>query len=75
MDLKFRIIPDSFSRTTTIFNSKKISYSSNELNVNSIRLDFLDENIDEMNSIIETAISGNIMEGKEYTNGNYNRMV
>ena len=75
MDLKFRVIPDSFYRTTTIYNSKKISYSSKELNLNSIRLDFLDENIEEMNNIIETAILGNVIEGKEYTNGNYNRMV
>ena len=35
MDLKFRIVPDSFSKTTTIYNSKKISYSSNELSVDS----------------------------------------
>ncbi len=75
MNLKFRIIPDSFSRTTTIYNSKKISYSSIELNVDSIRLDFMDENIEEMNNIIEDALKGNIQEGQDYTNGNYNRLV
>ena len=75
MDLKFRIIPDSFSRTTTIYNSKKISYSPVELNVDSIRLDFLDENVEEINNIITDALNGSIQEGKEYTNGNYNRLV
>lgn len=75
MDLSFRIIPDSFSKTTTIYNSKKLSYSPKNINTTSIRLDFLDETIEEINNIITEFASGNIIEGKDYTNGNYNRMV
>ena len=75
MNLKFRIIPDSFSKTTTIYNSKKISYNPELIETNSIRLDFLDESIDEINEIIKTFKDGNIVEGKDFTNGNYNRIV
>ena len=75
LNMNFRIIPDPFSKTTTIFNSKKTSISSKNLNVNYIRLDFMDESIDEICKIIELFKKGEIMEGKEYTNGNFNRLV
>ena len=75
MNLNFRVIPDSFTKTTTIFNSKKISYSPLEFTSNYIRFDFLDENIEEINNIIDCFVSGAILEGSEYTNGNYNRNV
>ena len=75
LGLHFRIVPDSYARTTTIYNSKKISYSANDLSVDSIRLDFMDEKIEEINNIISKALSGEILEGQEFTNGNYNRMV
>lgn len=75
MNMNFRIIPDSFSKTTTIYNSKKISVSSSEISVDFIRLDFMDENVDEINSIVETFKNGEILEGKDFTNGNFNRMV
>ena len=39
----YRVIPDSFSKTTTIFNSKKINVNIDELNVDSVRFDFIDE--------------------------------
>ena len=41
----YRVIPDSFSKTTTIFNSKKINVNIDELNVDSVRFDFIDEKI------------------------------
>ena len=75
INLDFRIIPDSFSKTTTIFNSKKLSINAENVSTNYIRLDFLDENIDEINSIIEKFKNNEIIEGIEYTNGNFNRIV
>ena len=75
MNMEFRVIPDSFTKTTTIFNSKKTSISINEVNVNSVRLDFTNENIDEIIDIINNFEAGEILEGKDFTNGNFKRFV
>lgn len=75
LNLNFRILPDSFSSTTTIFNTKKLSISSDNLNCNYIRLDFLDEDIDDINEIVELSIDGDFLQGPDYTNGNYNRII
>ncbi len=60
---------------TTIYNSKTTSIESDDLNVNSIRLDFLDETLTEINTAIKTHSSGQKLEGQNYTNGNLNREV
>ncbi len=60
---------------TTIFNSKTTSIETNDLNTSSIRLDFLDESLSEINNIIKTHKSGTKLEGENYTNGNLNREV
>ncbi|MCR5146258.1 MAG: DUF3656 domain-containing protein [Clostridia bacterium] len=75
MNMEFRIIPDSFTKTTTILNSKKTSISINEIAVNSVRLDFTNENINDIIDIINTFKNGEILEGKEFTNGNFKRFV
>ena len=75
INMNFRIIPDSFSKTTTIYNSKKTSISTLDLNVDFVRLDFMDENIDEINLVIDCFKNGKILEGKDFTNGNFNRIV
>ncbi len=83
LNVKFRVIPDNIQTVTTIFNSKTLSISpddtfgnSDKINYNySIRLDILDESIDDINKLIETAILGKRLEGKEYTNGNLNRII
>lgn len=75
MNMEFRVIPDSFTKTTTILNSKKTSICIDDVNVNSIRLDFIDENINEIIDIINTFKNGEILEGKEFTNGNFKRFV
>ena len=38
-------------------------------------IDILDENISEINNIIKTVKSGNRLEGKDYTNGNFTKDV
>lgn len=71
----FKIIPDDIDTVTTIYNSKTTSISPTEFNLNYIRLDFLYESIDEIKNVINTVKSGNRLEGKDYTNGNINRLV
>lgn len=71
----FKIAPDSIDTITTIYNSKTTSISPTEFNLNYFRMDFLDESIDEIKSVINTVKTGNRLEGKDYTNGNINRIV
>lgn len=75
MNMNFKILPDSFSKTTTIFNSKKNSININEINVDYVRLNFIDENIEEICEIVNVFKNGKILEGKDFTNGNFNRIV
>ena len=51
MGFKFRVLPDNNQTISTIYNSKTTSISYTDFNVQSIRIDILDENIDEINSI------------------------
>lgn len=60
---------------TTIYNSKITSIESNDINVSSIRIDFLDESLSEINNIIRVHKSGDKLDGTNYTNGNLNREV
>ena len=75
LGLKFRIIPDNFQTITTIYNSKTTSISSNSFNTDSVRIDILDETIEEINDIINTVVHGNRLEGNQYTNGNLNKEI
>lgn len=69
MDFKFSILPDSNSTITTIYNSKITSIKYNDIPTSSIRIDILDEPLNEIQTIIDTIKSGNRFEGKDYTNG------
>ena len=40
-----------------------------------MRIDILDESISEINDIIDTVKTGEKLEGKNFTNGNFNRDV
>lgn len=71
----FKIIPDDIDTVTTIYNSKTTSISSAEFNLDYIRMDFLDESINEIKNVINIVKSGGRLEGKDYTNGNINRIV
>ena len=71
----FRILPDNIDTVTTIYNSKITSIEHKDLNIGSIRIDILDENIDEINHIISIVKSGQKLEGNRFTNGNFNKNV
>lgn len=75
MNVNFRIIPDNIDTVTIIYNSKITSIVSDEFNVSSLRIDILDESIDEINKIINTVKSRKKLEGKNYTNGNLQRDI
>lgn len=75
LGLKFRILPDNIQTITTIYNSKTTSIDASFLNLDSIRIDILDENIFEVNNIISRIKDGKRLDGKDYTNGNFVRDV
>lgn len=68
MNFEFRVLPDN--SISTIYNSKTLSIKYN--NINSVRIDILDEDSSEIQNIIDTIKSGKRFEGKDFTNGNYN---
>ena len=75
LGFEFRILPDNIQTVTTIFNSKITSTQHIGTKVNSLRMDFLDETVEEINSISQSVFKGNKIEGREYTYGNINRDV
>lgn len=75
LNMKFRVLPDPIQTVTTVFNSKITSIKPTDFSVSYARIDILDENIFEINKIISTIKAGNKFEGKNYTNGNLNRII
>lgn len=75
MNFKFRIIPDPMQTITTIYNSKTNSIDTHDITIDNLRIDILDESINEINHIVATVKEHNKLEGKDYTNGNLNRIV
>ena len=71
----FRVIPDNLQTVTTIYNSKITSIDHTNIPVNSVRIDILDESIEEINNIIKIIATGNKIEGNDYTNGNFNKII
>ena len=69
LNFNFRIIPDNLTTTTTIYNSKITSYDYSDFKVDSIRLDFIDETIEQMKNVIDMTANNKRMEGAEFTNG------
>lgn len=74
LGFKFEIIPDFGDCTTTIYNSKILSIDPPK-SANNLRLDFIHETIDEINSIVLSVLDGKKVEGSDFTNGNWHRDV
>ncbi|MBR6253553.1 MAG: U32 family peptidase [Clostridia bacterium] len=75
MNMNFRVIPDNIDCQSRIFNSKTNSIETKELNIDVIRLDFIDETFEEIQNAIDTHIRGNKLSGENYTNGHFIRPV
>lgn len=75
MGFLFPVISNPSGTITTIYNSKITSISSSCFNTDFVRIDFLDEEVSQMQEIINTVANGGKMKGKDYTNGNLNREI
>ncbi|MBQ8298554.1 MAG: U32 family peptidase [Clostridia bacterium] len=75
MNMDFRILPDNIDCQSRIFNAKTTSIETSDLNVDSIRLDIIDEPLSEVQKIVDTHRSGKKLSGEKYTNGHLNRPV
>ena len=75
LGFEFRILPDNLQTVTTIFNSKTTSITHVDTGFSSLRIDLLDETIEEINTIAKAAYLGEKLDGKQYTYGNLNREV
>lgn len=74
-NLDFTVIPDNIQTVTTIYNSKIISIPIKKFNINTARIDILNEKIETINKIISNIKNNKKFEGKNYTNGNLNREI
>ena len=72
---KFPVVPDNIDTVNTIYNSKVLSIASKDFPTNSIRIDILEEAFSEIQEIIDICKHGGRLEGKDYTNGNLNRII
>ena len=52
LGFKFRIIPDNIQTVTSIYNSKITSIDTHDFKISAVRINILDENIEEINNII-----------------------
>lgn len=75
LNMKFRILFDNIQTVSTIYNCKTTSISADCFNTDCLRIDILDESIDEINNIVCTVKNNERFEGKEFTNGNLNRSI
>ena len=72
---EFPIYTDRVNCNNLIYNSKITSIEWKEFNPNTIRIDILDETIEEINSIVNIHKQGKRLEGQNYTNGNLNKEI
>ena len=75
LGMKFQVLPDNIDCQSQIFNSKITSIESHDLNIDSIRIDILNEDINDIQTIIDTHLQGKKLSGECYTNGHINRPV
>ena len=75
MNFKFPVYTDRLNCNNLIYNSKITSICWKDLNVNSIRIDILEETEQEIQDIINTHIKNERLEGEIYTNGNLNKDI
>lgn len=75
LNYDFRVIPDNIDCQSTIYNCKTTSIESKGLNVDSIKIDIIDEPVTEIIKIIEIHKSGQKLSGENYTNAHAVRNV
>ena len=73
--MDFPVVSDNIQTVSTLYNSKITSIKYDDFLVDSVRIDILDESIEEINKIVESVKSGKRFEGKDYTSGNLNKDI
>ena len=73
--MDFPVVSDNIQTVSTLYNSKITSITYDDFLVDSVRIDILDESIEEINKIVESVKSGKRFEGKDYTSGNLNKDI
>ena len=71
----FKLLFDQSQTITTLYNSKITWLPSNEINSDYINISFLDETEIEKKDVITSIISGNRLQGIDYTNANFSKEV
>ncbi|MBQ9313645.1 MAG: U32 family peptidase [Clostridia bacterium] len=75
MGVDFRVIPDNIDCQSTLYNCKITSIESKNVNVDSILINVIDEDIKEISKIIDIHKNGEKISGEKYTNAHANRPV
>lgn len=75
LGFSFRVIPDNIDTVTTIYNSKITSIEHKDISLGSVRIDILDESLNDIKNIINIVKTGQKLEGNDYTNGNFNKEI
>lgn len=75
MNMNFEIVPDNVQTVTTVFNSKILSVTPSDFDLDFARIDILHEDVYEINKIVDVVRANKRFEGKEFTNGNLNRDI
>ena len=75
LGLKFPVYTNRINCNNLIYNSKITSIEWKDLNIDSIRIDILEETEEDIKNIIEVHRSNQRLEGIEYTNGNMNKEI
>lgn len=75
MGFEFPIYTDRINCNNLIYNSKITSIEWKEFKPDTIRIDILDETIEEINNIVNIHKQGKRLEGQNYTNGNLNKEI
>jgi len=75
LNYTFPILPDPVFNNSIVYNSRITSLSSDDINVEHLRIDILDETVEEINNIIKNTLKGKRLEGNIYTSGNLNREI
>lgn len=76
LNFMFPIVPDNIQTVSTLYNSKITSIAPNEFdNTISLRIDILEESVEEIQNIVETIKKENRLEGTNYTTANLNKEI
>lgn len=75
LGLKFPVYTNRINCNNLIYNSKITSIEWKDLNIDSIRIDILEETEEEIKNIIEVHRNNQRLEGINYTNGNLNKEI